>query len=158
MKKIILFGGMAVLLGLLFFYSQNDKDKAQRVEIQPTVVENSPEEVTITSAVEVQSSGNYVIYSKEAFDKAVDKKRVYFFHAQWCPTCKIANQEFTENDSRIPENVIVFKTDYDKEIELKKKFAITYQHTFVYVDLNNEVIKIWNGGGMEELISNLTDQ
>src|SRR3990172_10529193 len=34
------------------------------------------------------ASGKYTDYSKEAFDSAVNQKRVYYFHAVWCPTCK----------------------------------------------------------------------
>ena len=64
------------------------------------------------------------------------------------------NEEFNANLDRIPEDVIVLKTDYDSQKELKKKYGITYQHTFVLVDDEGNEIKTWNGGGIEELISN----
>jgi thioredoxin 1 len=55
----------------------------------------------------------------------------------------------------LPADVVVFKTDYDTEKELKKKYGITYQHTFVLVDNEGNSIKKWNGGGVKELIEEL---
>jgi hypothetical protein len=36
---------------------------------------------------------------------------------------------------------MVFKTDYDTQKELKTKYKITYQHTFVLVDEAGDAIK-----------------
>lgn len=102
----------------------------------------------------MKDESKYIEYSKEAFDNSSDKKRVYFFHASWCPTCKVANTEFNNNLSKIPADVMLFKTDYDKETDLKKKYKITYQHTFVLVDANGNEVKKWNGGGIDRLVSN----
>ncbi len=109
---------------------------------------------TPTSAAPFSNNGRYREYSESEYGLAADQKRVIFFHASWCPTCKVANEEFMSQTDKIPEDVVLFKTDYDTETELKKKYGITYQHTFVLVDENGDEIKKWNGGGMEELISN----
>jgi len=116
-----------------------------------------------TPAIKMEASqnktmGRYLEYSKKAFDKAVNNKRVYFFHAKWCPTCKIANEEFIQNMDKIPNDVILFKTDYDTEKELKTQYGITYQHTFVFVDSEGKEIRKWNGGGITELISNTANK
>lgn len=102
-----------------------------------------------------QTGARYIDYTKEAFDTAFGSKRVIFFHAKWCPTCKAANIAFTSNVSQIPEGVVIFKTDYDTESELKKKYGITYQHTFVQVDTSGNELAKWNGGDIKELILNL---
>ena len=101
-----------------------------------------------------KQSSRYIAYSPKAFADSPDKKRVYFFHATWCPSCKIADEEFTNNTDAIPEDVMVFKTDYDTQSSLKQQYGITYQHTFVYVDSNGHEIKKWNGGGIAELTAN----
>lgn len=99
------------------------------------------------------TSPRYVAYSKEAFDAASEKKRVLYFHASWCPVCRPLDKEFSENSGKIPEDVILFKTEYDKEEALKIKYGVTYQHTFVQVDgQGNEAIS-WNGGGISELLA-----
>lgn len=104
---------------------------------------------------EVKAEAQYVAYSKEAFDAAADKKRVLFFHAAWCPTCKAADAKFLSSAAVLPSNTVVFKVNYDTEIELKKKYGVTYQHTFVYVDVQgNEIVK-WNGGDTAGIISHL---
>jgi len=97
----------------------------------------------------------YQDYSKEAFEANADKKRVLFFHAPWCPTCRPANAEFLERASEIPDDVIVFKTDYDSQTELKAKYGITYQHTYVLVDNLGNEIKKWNGGAVDQLLIEL---
>ena len=101
------------------------------------------------------SPGKYIDYSDSAFSKEVGKKRVIFFHATWCPTCKIANQVFIDKANEIPEGVVIFKTDYDSEKELKSKYGITYQHTFVLVDEEGNEIKKWNGGDIDQLVNNI---
>ena len=98
-------------------------------------------------------AGSYVNYSEQAFAGASDQERVYFFHANWCPTCRVADKDFTSNAGNIPANVVVFKTDYDAETELKKKFGVVNQHTFVLVDSSGEKIDSWNGGGVQQLVN-----
>ncbi len=93
----------------------------------------------------------YVDYSLEAYQKLSEVKRVLFFHANWCPTCRAAEKDFLANESAIPDGVVVLKLDYDKETELKKKYGITYQHTFVQVDANGEILSSWSGGSVSEL-------
>lgn len=120
----------------------------------PPPIPGSEPTPTYTTSMEKIQESRYTEYSKNAFAAAKGKKRVMFFHASWCPTCKAANGEFSGNPDGIPEDVVLFKTDYDKEAELKKQHGITYQHTFVLVDENGKELKKWNGGGLTELAAN----
>lgn len=115
---------------------------------------NGVSEEKTTPSVTISKSG-YIPYDAALFQKQKDKRRVLFFHAKWCPTCKIADKEFTENSQKIPDDVILFKTDYDTEKELIAQYGIIYQHTFVYVDSKGNEVKKWNGGGIAELLSNI---
>jgi thioredoxin 1 len=110
--------------------------------------------VALAQSDTMMKSANYVGYSKEAFDKASNQKRVLFFAASWCPSCRAADKNFNENLKKIPENVMIFKTDYDTETVLKTKYKITYQHTFVHVDAKGLELKKWSGGGIDELLVN----
>lgn len=105
-------------------------------------------------AVMQTGQSRYLTYSQSGFDEARGKKRVYFFHAPWCPTCRPADAQFQANADKIPDDVVLFKTDYDSSDELKKRYGITYQHTYVLVDNAGNAVKKWNGGAMEELIAN----
>lgn len=100
-----------------------------------------------------KNMSHYVPYTQAAFDAAKGMQRVLFFHATWCPMCKAANADLMKNLAQIPGDVIVFKTDYDKEVALKKQYGITYQHTFVLVDAQGKAMKKWSGGATKEIIA-----
>lgn len=104
-----------------------------------------------TPMMKDKTTSRYVAYSREIFDAAADKKRVLYFHADWCSICKPIDKEFSENADKLPGDVILFKTDYDKEEALKTKYGVTYQHTFVQVDDRGNEIASWSGGGLAEL-------
>jgi thiol-disulfide isomerase/thioredoxin len=86
---------------------------------------------------------------------ARDQRRVLFFYASWCPTCRPLHREISENTNQIPDDVVIFRTDYDTSTELKQKYGVTYQHTFVQVDREGEKLKIWNGGDMASLLDSI---
>lgn len=100
---------------------------------------------------------NYIDYSSTTLAKASENngKPVLFFKASWCPTCQAADKAFLGNLDKIPAGVTVLKVDYDTEKDLKAKYGITYQHTFVQVDANGNELAKWNGGDIENLITNL---
>lgn len=99
-------------------------------------------------------SENYIEYSIKAYDAAVEQKRVLFFAASWCPGCRAADKDINAKLSEIPKDVVILKTDYDKETALKTKYGITHQHTFVWVNAKGEAIKKWSGGNLAEIIAN----
>ena len=93
-------------------------------------------------------------YEEYAEDKALgnNKQTILFFHASWCPTCKVAQADILDNQDTIPENLIIFKADYDKESELKRKYGVTIQHTFVEIDDQGERVQKWSGGGLKTIL------
>jgi thioredoxin 1 len=118
----------------------------------------NPEEPILEGNI---TNSRYVDYSKNALDNSSNNRRVLFFYASWCPTCKSADKSFTENISSIPDNVTLIRVHYNDpeanqdEKDLAKKYAITYQHTFVQIDSSGAEVAKWNGGQIEELRSNL---
>jgi thiol-disulfide isomerase/thioredoxin len=101
------------------------------------------------------AAARYIEYTRSAFDGASGERRVLFFHASWCPFCKAADTEFRSDPGRIPEHTVVFKTDYDRENDLKKLYGVTVQHTFVLVDALGKTVDKWIGGGLDELKARL---
>lgn len=90
----------------------------------------------------------YVSYSSTALATAQAVPQgdtVLYFHANWCPICQVLDPDITKNISQLPVGVTILKVDYDKETALKKKYGVTYQHTFVQVDPNGEKLKLWSG-------------
>ncbi len=99
-------------------------------------------------------SSSYVEYVAKDFEANTTSKRVLFFAASWCPTCRGADAEFKAKLSEIPKDVVIYKTDYDLETALKKKYGISHQHTFVYVNAKADAIKKWSGGAIAEILAN----
>lgn len=88
--------------------------------------------------------GEYVAYDPALLSRANSGKVVLFFHAGWCPTCKVLENDILKG--QIPEDLTILKIDYDTASELKKKYGITIQHTLVQVDSNGNEITKWVGG------------
>lgn len=101
----------------------------------------------------MEKPGAYKDYSEATVmaEQAAGNKVVLFFHAPWCPFCKAADAEFKARLGEIPAGVTVLKTDYDSNTELKQKYGVTYQHTFVQVDNNLNQVSKWNGGDLDNL-------
>ena len=158
-NKVLLIVTVALLvLGAGIFLLAQDTDNnglSSQPELTPTPTTTQPTGTDGQSNDSMSQSDRYVDYSEQTYAENSDKKRVIFFHASWCPTCKIANTDFENNEEQIPEDVIVLKTDYDTQTELKNKYGITYQHTFVQVDANGNEVAKWNGGGVSQLKSQL---
>lgn len=91
------------------------------------------------------SSGSFENYSPEKLSRAEEGDVVLYFNATWCPTCNNLNKDINSNLDNIPSDLSILKIDYDNSSELKRKYGITYQHTFVQVDSQGNQIAKWSG-------------
>jgi thiol-disulfide isomerase/thioredoxin len=104
----------------------------------------------------VMSKGSYEMYSPEKLAWAKDGKVVLFFKASWCPSCKAVDADIKANLSSIPKGTYILEVDYDNSTDLKKKYGVTYQHTFVQVDSNGSQLAKWSGSKtLTSLIGNI---
>ena len=109
----------------------------------------------------MMSKGGYVPYTASSFSQANGNRRVLYFYANWCPSCRPADQDLSANVGRFPEDVTVIRVNYNDtetdqdEKDLAKKYGITYQHTFVQIDDAGNQITKWNGGQTDELLANI---
>ncbi len=166
-KQAMIIGIVALVLvvtgGLYISNQQSQKaGEAKMAQEEAVMVKNDPSAGGGQDKMEKKDSASrYVVYSKSAYDSASGKRRVLYFYATWCPSCKIANEDFTANPHKIPEDMIVLRVNYNdpdtdqEEKDLAKKYGITYQHTFVQIDTQGKEITKWNGGQTDELITNI---
>ncbi len=146
MLKIII----VVLLIVFGVYAYNNSSSSP----QPVMTET-------TTPADTPSPSRYLPFTDQDFATTASSRRVLFFYASWCPTCRPVDKLLSENSSKVPGDVVIFRVNYndpetdDQEKELAKKYEITYQHTFVQVDEGGNVITKWNGGGLTELLENL---
>jgi thioredoxin 1 len=82
---------------------------------------------------------------------AAQSPTVLFFSASWCPTCQAAMRELQAGADRLG-GVVVLVVDYDRAGELKKRYGVTYQHTWVRIDSGGRKLAVWSGGGVDELL------
>ena len=93
------------------------------------------------------AAAQFVDYSTANLASAQQRGRaVLYFHANWCPVCRVLEPDLRANISTFPSDVTILKVDYDKETALKQQYGVTYQHTFVQVDASGAERKQWSGG------------
>lgn len=154
---LIVIGAIILVLagGGLFIASQKSgsEDPMMKKSENPTMQKDE--------SSMMKDDARYVEYSKTVLDNSSDKRRVLYFYASWCPICRPANEDFIKNSSKIPEDTVVIRVNYNdpdtdrEEKDLAKKYGITYQHTFVQIDAQGKEITRWSGGQTEDLLTNL---
>lgn len=82
---------------------------------------------------------------KDAQVLAKTKTVVYFFAATWCPTCQATYKAIKADFTSLPGDFVLVFVDYDKAKDLKKKYGVTYQHSFVSIGPKGEAKKTWSG-------------
>lgn len=94
----------------------------------------------------ISGAGTYQAYSPEKVAKyAATGKVVLFFHASWCPSCKVLDADIRLHLSDIPATLTILDVDYDTSTAMKKQYGVTFQHTLVEVDASGNLIKKWSG-------------
>ena len=114
--------------------------KVGEEEQAAVVKEEAP---TSDSSAPASTSGTYEDYAPSKLSLAQNGKVVLYFHADWCPICRNLESETTKLPALIPPGVRILKVNYDRETELKQKYGVTYQHTFVQVDASGNQIAKW---------------
>ncbi len=111
----------------------------------------------LASAVFAQDRKPADALAYESFDQlkaiAQNGPAILYFHAEWCPTCRAAMVSFRGRWPEVQPGITLVIADYDTEVDLKARYGVTYQNTFVQVGTDGEKIQIWNGGGIEALNS-----
>lgn len=155
MNQKIIWGVIIILIlgSGVYFYTRDDgsaMEKDAMMKDDSTMLEKTEmnQENDVMSKMEdtMMKMGSYEAYTPSKISLATDTHDVVlFFRASWCPTCKVVDADIREHLSEIPEHLTILDVDYDNSSDLKKKYGVTYQHTFVQVDTNGNMIKKWSG-------------
>lgn len=143
MKKLILISGIIIVV-LFVALSINNNLKQT-----PSALSNAAE----TNAI----APHYNEYSDATLAKArKNGNTVLFFAATtWCNTCSALDKELKERGNTLPSNVTVLKIDYDNDSTMKTRYAVTQQHTLVYLDRKGDEVKRWVGGNFNNLMQEI---
>lgn len=107
----------------------------------------------------MMSKGRFISYDeyKAESDKNSDAKTVLFFNATWCPSCQAITKALKENPDRVPEGTNIVSVDYDSNTELRQKYGVTTQHTFVQVDSEGNAVRTWSATDVDDAISGINN-
>jgi thiol-disulfide isomerase/thioredoxin len=136
-------------------------EKSDEMMVKPGETMEKPIDTMETADAMMEKGGSYVPFSPQAFSSAATTRRVLFFYASWCPTCKPADADFSQNAAQLPADVTVIRVNYNDpdtdqaEKDLAKKYGVTYQHTYVQIDAQGNEVAKWNGGKLAELVAKL---
>lgn len=95
---------------------------------------------TKSELTDPNSAGKYIEYSENVFANT-EGSRILFFHAPWCPQCRSIEKDIVNNNPAIPEGNTIFKVDYDSNQDLRQRYGVTLQTTFIKVDTDGNLIK-----------------
>jgi thiol-disulfide isomerase/thioredoxin len=89
--------------------------------------------------------GRYVDWSEYEGDQKAyaDGDVVLFFHAPWCHECRGTEESIAADG--VPDGLTVVKVDFDSRTDLRQRYGVTVQHTFVQVDPSGEKVAAWTG-------------
>ena len=78
---------------------------------------------------------NYVDYTPEAVQQALDDKNdvVIYFGANRCPTCTGFEKRLLSTLDQIPDDLMIFAADVDRDTEAKAEYSVRVQSTTVYL-------------------------
>jgi thiol-disulfide isomerase/thioredoxin len=184
MKTVAIIGGiMVVILGIGYVVtSPYPPDEVPVVATPPTAADSidgvemetevdtvatdtiTPESADMMDEVPAETdewddaevAGYYGEYSAEALLEGGADRKVVFFHASWCPSCRALDADIVANEDNIPDGVAIFKADYDEETALKQQFGVVRQHSVVVLDANgNPAGPITNPASFNQLLAAL---
>lgn len=68
------------------------------------------------------------------------QKSLLFFYAPWCPYCQDDDVILTRMYQAGTPNISTYKVDFDTAFDLRDKYGVVSQHTFVLIDGNGKTI------------------
>lgn len=119
----------------------------ESVDEEVMMEKDESEEASVVTTVE--TAGTYADYDASLIGQS--DTTVLAFFAAWCPSCVAADKGIS--GGTVPDGLSILKADFDSETDLRKKYGVTSQHTYVQVDADGNLIKKWVGGTtVEEVV------
>ena len=124
--------------------TQEKSEEAEETEVMSTGSEDVP--ISLAPYIDLKAyTENVSLYASV--------KKVYFFHASWCPICKSIEKSIETNPELIPADTVFIKVDFDTETSLREKYGVTTQYSFVQIDESGNELKQWSATSLERAIN-----
>lgn len=150
---------LILIIGIIVYSSSQGGLSNSNNTNQPissnTLAKSNQSNISSTNNENVAKAGEYKTYNQDELKTAKDgQKLLLFFNASWCPSCRSTVKDIDTNKDKINSNITILSADFDKEVDLKKKYGVTMQHTFVEVDRDGNLIKKTTGLSTVDAINN----
>lgn len=135
---LIIISTIIIILGIGYFATNSNQPTkiTTEVTITPTTTEVARQEDSSPN----KTPGLYTTYDEQKITQSTADQIYLFFHATWCPTCRVLESDILKNSSKIPTGVEIYKVDYDKATTLKQKYGITVQHSVIKITSDGTAI------------------
>ena len=150
-KSWVIIGTIIAVIGAAALYVTVSKNDASQTTAPPTqnptdlpAVTPEPQEPTKEPA----KPGTYQDYDQSAVANTSGRK-ILFFYAPWCPQCRALEQSIKAGT--IPNDVTIFKTDFDSSTELRMKYGVNLQTTLVEIDSSGNKIQAYTAYNTPDL-------
>lgn len=127
------------------------------VTAQSQSISDGLRELPAPNIPEASRHGEFITKTEydAAKDEYKDRKLIYFFHAEWCFTCKAVAADARANLGLIPADVVIVEVDFDTETELREKYQVTGTTTFVQIDDKGNKINLWQADNAQSMIAEI---
>lgn len=131
-----------VAVALVWLYAQNRQDAMEQNAAEETRIASSPSDNTTEETSDNDAPGTYTTYDAETFSSDTSQ-RILFFHAPWCPQCRQLDSELSaqQDSNTLPQNISIYKIDYDSNQDLRQQYGVTLQTTFIAVDADEGLVR-----------------
>lgn len=109
----------------------------------------TPPSSSSSSSADAMEAAVYADYGEGVIGNG--EASVLFFHAAWCPDCRVADTQLQEIFSTGLPTKSAYKVDYDSSADLKQRYGVVYQHTFVVIDGEGNATKTLQGATKAQL-------
>ncbi len=145
-KRILVALGLvlAIAIGVAAY---NKPQSPQQSKLQSNATKQN-ETSAGTPDKQPQSKGRYSNYSSSTLSAKGFSETILFFHAPWCPECRVYDSVI--QGASLPIGTQILKVDYDTSTDLKNRYGVTLQTTFVKVTSKGEKVSMWSAYGKEK--------
>ena len=126
-----------------------EKEDNTMVKEEEVMMDKTQEAIQSEEVMRKELSGIYADYDSTLLWD--NDTTVLAFFASWCPSCVAADKGISEGE--VPSDLSILKVDFDNSTELRQKYGVVAQHTFVQVDADGNEIKKWVGwNSVEDIV------
>ncbi len=154
-KRIVVSGILIVVIVLfiiagIFLLNRfgNNNRVTRSVQITDTHVTSTDSVPGSTDGAEiypaVTGAGSYREYAPKLVGQ--EARTILDFSASWCSSCQAFEADIARNMDKIPSDVMILRVDYDTRSDLRHKYGIRTQNTFVEIDRDGAPVKTVIGG------------